>query len=345
MKPKIVFFGTPEFAIPSFKACSKYGNLVAVVTQPDRPRGRGLKISPCEVKSEAQKLNIPVYSPEKLGTKGGQEAEELFSFLNSLNPDLFIVTAYGNLLPERFLQLPKVGCFNVHASLLPKWRGAAPIQRSLEAGDKITGVCLQKMVKELDAGDVYKELTYEIQDSDNAESLFKNLATLADPLIENLIKDISFGNALSLRKQDSQQVTIASKISKEEGYWDSSWTSNDLFFKVRAFSLWPGVKVFSPLLNCQITIEKVRTLTSETNFAAFKNVRSGEFFLKDNKLLLKCAVRPCEQKPESDFIEIETVKVPGKGSTSAFNLFTNEFNKQKCENSEFLSLKNHQISL
>src|SRR6476661_335447 len=171
MSLRIVFAGTPEFAVPSLRAAAQRNEVVAVYTQPDRPAGRGRALQPSPVKLEALKRGLPVLQPETLKTELSRDA------LRALQPDLMIVVAYGLLLPQSILDIPKFGCWNVHASLLPRWRGAAPIQRAIEAGDAETGVCLMQMEKGLDTGPVLLDQRTPIHAGETGGQLHDRLAT------------------------------------------------------------------------------------------------------------------------------------------------------------------------
>src|SRR4249919_2671622 len=179
MSLRIVFAGTPEFALPSLRAAAERGEVVAVYTQPDRPAGRGRQLSLSPVKLEAIKRNLPVLQP--VDFKSAATREEL----RSLQPDLLIVVAYGLILPQSVLSIPSQGCWNVHASLLPRWRGAAPIQRAIEAGDPFTGVCLMQMARGLDTGPVLLSLKAPIGPADTTPELHDRLAELGAEVVSD----------------------------------------------------------------------------------------------------------------------------------------------------------------
>jgi methionyl-tRNA formyltransferase len=324
-KTKIVFWGTPDFSLPSLQACLDYGEVIAVVCQPDRPRGRGQKTSPCPVKELALKNKIEIFSPEKLGASGGQEAESLFDFLKVESPDLCLVTAYGNIIPDRFLALTKGGYFNVHASLLPRWRGAAPIQRAIEAGDSETGVCLQKMVSELDAGDIVYESKIEIKETDTSLSLFDALSKKGYDLIAQFVQDYSCKRTPKPHPQDSSKATYAKKISKEEGFWSSDWTALDIHRKVRAFIAWPGVRASLIETGQEFLIESVSLISNVPNAQVVEKVRPGEIVTFDKKAILACQVRASEFKP--NFVDLVRIKIPGRSPIAGYDYFQNEFKR------------------
>jgi methionyl-tRNA formyltransferase len=234
---RLVFAGTPEFAVPCLEAClAAPGDVVAVYTQPDRPAGRGRKLTPSPVKQRALEAGIPVEQPETLKTPDAQQR------LADYAPDLMIVVAYGLILPKKVLAIPRLGCWNVHASLLPRWRGAAPIQRAILAGDSETGVDLMQMEAGLDTGPVLIERRTPIGDDDTGGSLHDRLAGLgADALAEGLAR-IARGEALTPRAQAEAGVVYAHKLEKSEARLDWNQPARVLARKVRAFDPWPATE-------------------------------------------------------------------------------------------------------
>jgi methionyl-tRNA formyltransferase len=230
---RIVFAATPEFAVPSLRAACGKAEVVAVYTQPDRPagRGRGLQASP--VKLEALSRGIPVLQPESLRTQVSRDA------LRALNPDLMVVVAYGLLLPQAILDIPADGCWNVHASLLPRWRGAAPIQRAIEAGDTETGVCLMRMEKGLDTGPVLLSQSLAIGEGETGGQLHDRLAELGAQVLSDGLGLLRAGIRPVPRPQSAQGVTYARKLDKAEAKLDWSQPADALARKVRAFNPWP----------------------------------------------------------------------------------------------------------
>ena len=230
---KIVFAGTPEFAVPSLRAAARHNEVAAVYTQPDRPagRGRGLSVSP--VKLEALKRGIPVLQPQSLRDPGTQAA------LRALAPDLMVVVAYGLILPRAVLEIPRHGCWNVHASLLPRWRGAAPIQRAIEAGDNQSGVCLMQMDAGLDTGPVILRQTTPISETDTAGLLHDRLAELGAQVLADGLGLLRAGIRPIPTPQPAEGVTYAHKLDKAEARLDWSQPAAVLARKVRAFMPWP----------------------------------------------------------------------------------------------------------
>lgn len=249
---RIIFAGTPEFAADHLSALIESEcDVVAVYTQPDRPAGRGNKLKASEVKQLAQQHNLPVYQPESLKTEYAQQE------LADIECDLMVVVAYGLILPKAVLDTPKLGCINVHGSILPKWRGAAPIQRALWAGDKQTGVTIMQMDEGLDTGDILSIETLPIEANDTSASLYQKLAELGP---RALVKSIENFVSLKPIQQDNEQATYAAKLSKQEAYLDWTMPSEQLERNIRAFNPWP-VAWFSrnekPIKVWQATIEKL----------------------------------------------------------------------------------------
>lgn len=231
---RLVFAGTPEFAVPCLAACRASGHeVVAVYTQPDRPAGRGRKLAPSPVKLAALGADIPVEQPDSL--KSAEAQQKLASFA----PDLLIVVAYGLLLPRKVLAIPTRGCWNVHASLLPRWRGAAPIQRAILAGDSESGVDLMQMEAGLDTGPVLLQRRTPIEPGDTGGLLHDRLSLLgADVLAEGLHR-LSTGEALVPHAQPAEGVIYAHKLDKAEAALDFRRSAVELERQVRAFDPWP----------------------------------------------------------------------------------------------------------
>ena len=233
MALRIVFAGTPEFAVPALRSAAQCGEVVAVYTQPDRPAGRGRQLQPSPVKLEAIVRGIPVFQPGNFKAASAREQ------LRALAPDLLIVVAYGLILPASVLEIPRQGCWNVHASLLPRWRGAAPIQRAIEAGDTRTGVCLMQMEKGLDTGPVLLSLETPISDEDTGASLHDRLASLGAEVLGDGLGLLRAGMRPVARAQPVDGVTYANKLDKAEARLDWSQPADLLARRVRAFNPWP----------------------------------------------------------------------------------------------------------
>ena len=233
MALRIVFAGTPGFAVPCLRAAAGRGEVVAVYTQPDRPSGRGRQLAASPVKVEALARGIPVFQPENFKSAAAREQ------LRELKPDLMVVVAYGLILPQSVLDIPRMGCWNVHASLLPRWRGAAPIQRALEAGDSQTGVCLMQMEKGLDTGPVLLSLATPISAEDTGGSLHDRLSQLGAEVLGDGLKLLRAGMRPLVVPQPAEGVTYAHKLDKAEARLDWSQDAAALARRVRAFNPWP----------------------------------------------------------------------------------------------------------
>lgn len=230
---RIVFAGTPEFAVSSLRAAARHHEVVAVYTQPDRPAGRGRGLAPSPVKLEAVARGIPVYQPESLKDEAAQQQ------LRDLQPDLMVVVAYGLILPKAVLAIPIHGCWNVHASLLPRWRGAAPIQRAIQAGDAKTGVCLMQMEAGLDTGPVLLHQELPIAATDTGGQLHDKLAELGAQVLSDGLGLLRAGIKPIARPQPEQGVTYAHKLDKAEAKLDWAQDAGALARTVRAFNPWP----------------------------------------------------------------------------------------------------------
>ncbi|MGN6237306.1 methionyl-tRNA formyltransferase [Dyella sp.] len=231
---RIVFAGTPEFSVPCLAACRASGaEVVAVYTQPDRPAGRGRKLTPSPVKQAALDAGIAVEQPESLKDTAAREQ------LAAYAPDLMVVVAYGLILPRKVLAIPRLGCWNVHASLLPRWRGAAPIQRAILAGDAESGVDLMQMEAGLDTGPVLLEKRTPIHADDTGGSLHDRLSQLGAEVLAEGLRRVLAGESLAATAQPEAGVTYAHKLDKAEARLDFSRPARELELQVRAFDPWP----------------------------------------------------------------------------------------------------------
>ena len=255
MKPlNIIFAGTPDFAARHLQALlDSHHNVIGVYTQPDRPAGRGKKLTASPVKELAIANNIPVYQPSSLRKEPAQQQ------LAKLNADIMVVVAYGLILPKVVLDTPRLGCINVHGSILPRWRGAAPIQRALWAGDTETGVTVMQMDVGLDTGDMLLKTYLPIEDSDTSASLYEKLAEQGPVALLQALEGLANGT-LTAEKQDEALANYAEKLSKEEARLDWNKSAKQLWQEVRAFNPWP-VSYFEHQGN---TIKVWQTQVSET---------------------------------------------------------------------------------
>ena len=282
---RVVFWGTPDFAVESLKALinSKH-NVVAVITQPDKPKGRGKKLTPPPVKVEAEKHGIPVYQPEKI-----KNNPEFIETLKKLNPDIFVVVAYGKILPKEIIEIPKYKTINVHASLLPKYRGAAPIQRAIMEGEDETGVCIMEITEELDAGDIYQCKKVKITPEDDITSLHDKLAKEGANLLIEVLDKIEKGQAKKV-PQEHSKATYAKPIQKEDGKISWEKSAKEIFNQIRALKVWP--KAYTNFRDKQVKILDAEVIdeNSTGNPGEIVNIRKGKGFVVQTgkgKLLIK----------------------------------------------------------
>ena len=226
--------GTPEFAVPSLRALIEVGeNVVAIVTQPDKPRGRGKKLTPPPVREAALKHNIPVFQPEKI------KDEPFITAISNFSPDVIAVVAYGKILPKAILDIPPKGCINVHASILPKYRGAAPINWAIINGEKETGITTMLLDEGMDTGDMLLTEKVEIRDDDTASSLHDRLKYIGADLLIKTIKGIK-SETIRPIPQDDSQATYAPMLKKEDGRIDWTMKAEEIKNLIRGFFPWPG---------------------------------------------------------------------------------------------------------
>ena len=281
--------GTPDFAVPSLKLLAENHNLLCVFSQPARPSGRGMKIKESPVEKTAKNLNIKTLTPSSL------KNEDVFYKFKELKPDLVVVVAYGLILPEKYLNIPQFGCINGHASLLPRWRGAAPIQRSIEAGDKKTGSCIMVMEKGMDTGPVILSKAIEINLDDNAQIIHDKLSNITAELLIDAIKGYTSGN-LNPVPQENIGIKYANKIDKTEAEIDWEQSSKDIHNKIRAFDPFPGAYTF--LKNDIVKINSVKPMNNT------HNSEPGTIIEVEKKILVACGNKTA--------IEIISLQKPGK---------------------------------
>ena len=231
-KEKIIFMGSPDYAVPVLKMLHANFNLTAVITQPDQPVGRGKKIQAPPIKTAALELGLPVHQPAKA------RGPEFLALLENLAPDVIIVAAYGKILREDVLDFPRFGCLNVHASLLPRWRGASPIQNAILHGDEKSGVTIMKMDKGVDTGPVFEMKEVAISADDTAGTLSEKLAAAGAELLGEILPRYLAGE-ISAKPQPEEGATYAHLLKKEDGHMDFSKNAVELERQVRAFNPWP----------------------------------------------------------------------------------------------------------
>lgn len=292
---RIIFMGTPDFAVPCLEALikSEY-EVVGVFTQPDKPKGRGYELAPPPVKVCALENNIPVFQPVSM--RNGEALE----IINSLNADLIIVVAFGKILPEEILKSVKYGCINIHASLLPKLRGAAPIQWSILNGDEVAGVTSMQMDVGLDTGDMLIKESIDIPDDMNAGELFDKLSKLGAKVLIDTIKSVE-DNTLNPIKQDDSQSTYAAMLTKDMCPIDFNKSAREVHNHIRGLSPWPvaTTKINGKLLK----IHKSQIL--DDNFSGV----SGEVADNNNRLVVVCG--------DGKAVEILELQAEGKKKTDA----------------------------
>lgn len=278
---KVIFAGTPEFAAVALEALiDSPHRLVAVYTQPDKPSGRGLKLKASPVKELALTYQLPVYQPKTLKDESEQE------LLKSFNADVMVVAAYGMLLPAAVLAIPRLGCINIHPSLLPRWRGAAPIQRTIYAGDTITGVTIMQMDQGLDTGPMLLQRRYVVEPDETSQTLHDKMAILgAEGLLETL--DALATGTIEPKAQDNDTATYAHKISKEEALIDWMRPAVELEREIRAFNPWPiahtswqdqNLRIWKAKAFTQPTIAAPRTIVQANKHGI--DVATGEGILR-----------------------------------------------------------------
>ncbi len=303
---RILFAGTPDFAVPALQALIDSGRApVAVLTQPDRPSGRGRKLRPGPVKRLAESHAIDVLQPRTL------KDDEVMEALQRFGPDLMIVAAYGLILPQATLDLPRLGCWNIHASLLPRWRGAAPVQRAIEAGDAGSGVCIMRMEASLDTGPVYLRRETALRADETGGSLHDRLAQMGAEALLECLDQLEEGALPEPEEQDHAQATYARKLDKAEACIDWSEGAAQLERRVRAFNPWP-------VAWCELDGERLRVWRAEvaqgTSSAQPGSIlaarpRGIDIATGDGILRLLEVQRPGSRKmPVSEFLKARTIR-------------------------------------
>jgi len=281
--------GTPDFAVPSLKLLANNHNVLCAFSQPARPNGRGMKIKDSPVEKAAKDLNILTLTPSSL------KNDDVFSNFKELNPDIVVVVAYGLILPEKYLKIPKFGCINGHASLLPRWRGAAPIQRAIEAGDKKTGSCIMLMEKGMDTGPVILSRSIDIYQSDNAQRIHDKLSNITAEILIDAIKGYTIGN-LDPVPQKEIGIKYANKIEKTEAEIDWEEGSKEIYNKIRAFDPFPGTFTFLHNNLIKIVSSRLGNNTHESE--------PGTIIEVGKKIIVACGKKTT--------LEIVSLQKPGK---------------------------------
>ena len=293
-KISIIFAGTPEFAVPALEKIYLAGfEIKLVLTQPDRKSGRGMNVKKSPVKQKSIELDIPVYQPEVLINN-----KEAINKISSKKADILIVVAYGLIIPDEILNAYNGHIYNIHASLLPRWRGAAPIHRAIEAGDKETGITIMKIVNKLDAGPMIMKEKLSVSEEDTTDSLSKKLSDIGASLITTLLNDIERGKVIKLEKQNEENVTYAKKINKLEAIADFNNSPEVLCQKIRAFNPFPMINIDFEGKSLKIVRANIYNKKEITH-----NLASGKLFLHGEDLLLKLS---------SGILKLEEVRLEGK---------------------------------
>ena len=304
---ELIFCGTPQFAVPTLEKLVESFNVRLVVTQPDRPKGRRLELVASPVKQSALELSLPIYQPEKIKTN-----EELQTKLEEISPDAIIVVGYGRIVPSWMLQLPEFGNINLHASLLPKYRGAAPIQWAIANGESVTGVTTMRIDEGLDTGDILLQRELSISEDATAEALAAKLATIgADLMIETLM-GLQTGT-IHPQRQDNAQATLAPILKKEDGRIDFSRRAQEIYNRFRGFQPWPGA--FTSFRRRGLNITAMKPASEQTP--------PTQLLLKGDQLFVGCG--------NDSAIELLELQPEGKKRMSARD-FVHGYRPQTMEN-------------
>ena len=294
MPLSLVFCGTPRFAVPTLEKLASAGfRIHLVVTQPDRPKGRGLELVPSPVKQSALALGLPITQPERIKTN-----DEFRAQLEAIKPDAIIVVGYGRIIPQWMLDLAPLGNINLHASLLPKYRGAAPIQWALANGETVTGVTTMRIDAGLDTGDILLQEELPVVPDDTSETLAPKLAEIGANLTVQTLKRLKAGTVSAI-PQDNSRATLAPILKKEDGQIDFSRTSAEILNRLRGFQPWPGAYTKFRGKNLQILKAQI---ASET-------VSPAELVVISNRLLLGCG--------KNTSLEVLELQLEGKKRTSS----------------------------
>ena len=291
---KLVFCGTPAFAVPTLEKLIEAGFAVSlVVTQADRPRGRGMELSQSPVKQRALELRLPITQPERI-----KDNEEFRSRLTTIQPGAIIVVGYGRIIPQWMIDLPGFGNINLHASLLPRYRGAAPIQWAIARGETITGVTTMRIDAGLDTGDILLQEEVSIAPEDTAETLAPRLAAIGADLVIETLRGLAAGN-IRPRPQDNAQATLAPVLKKEDGRIDFNRTAQEIWNRQRGFQPWPGA--FTSFRGKNLNVWEAKPHGSQA--------APGQLVVENNQLMVGCG--------QSSALQLLTVQPEGKRRMSA----------------------------
>lgn len=278
----LVFCGTPAFAVPTLERLVQAGfNVQLVVTQPDRPKGRGMELTASPVKESALKLSLPITQPEKIKNNEAFRAQ-----LTACNPDAIIVVGYGRIVPQWMLDLPRLGNINLHASLLPKYRGAAPIQWAIANGESVTGVTTMRIDAGLDTGDILLQKEEHIGLHDTSEALAPRLAAIGAELMIETLGRLQAGT-IQPRQQDDSEATLAPILTKEDGRIDFNRSASQIFNRMRGFQPWPGA--FTKFRGKNLHIWNADLPVDSLSVQSSQFLKPGEILLENNQLAIGCA--------------------------------------------------------
>ena len=293
-KIKIIFAGTPDFAIPSFQSLINENNfeILAVITQPDKKQGRKQILSPTPVKITAENYKIAVWQPEKI--------KEYEKEIIKANPDLGVVIAYGQIIPQDILDIPRYGWINIHASLLPKYRGAACVQAAILAGDQETGITIMKIDKGLDTGPILKQTKIKINKEDTAETLSDKLAKLGAEIIVETLKNYISGK-IKPKNQNNSEFSYVQTLSKADGKINWQKNAEEIERMTRALNPWPGTWT-------ELNSKKIKIISAFPNILKINKYKIGETFLSDGKLAVQCG---------QNALLIKRLQLEGKKETTA----------------------------
>jgi methionyl-tRNA formyltransferase len=314
---RLLFCGTPNFAVPTLKHLFAQPDfeIAAVITQPDRPKGRGQEVSFSPVKETALAANIPIFQPEKIRTP---ESEQ---FLREANPDAIVIIAYGQIIPARLLNIPKLGWINSHASLLPKYRGAAPIQWAIANGETKTGITTMRIDTGMDTGDMLLQCEILIASNETTPELAARLAELSAPLMEETLRGLRDGT-LHPTPQDHSKASMGPLLKKEHGQINWNLPAQTIFNRMRAFTPWPGAYTHFRDTTCHLLgqpVSKDHRIGGAKHAAPFT---AGEIHFERSELLVSCG--------EETLLAVSRVKVEGRKEVSALE-FANGAHLQSGE--------------
>jgi len=294
---RILFCGTPQFAVPTLKhlLAQPEFELLAVITQPDRARGRGHQISSSSVKEVALAANLPVHQPERI------RAPEVQEFLQGYSPDFIVIIAYGQIIPARLLPIPKHGWINLHASLLPKYRGAAPINWTIVNGETRTGLTTMRIDAGMDTGDILLQRELEIGAKESAPELSTRLSEAGAPLMAETLRGLAAGK-ITPRPQDHSQATLAPMLKRDDGRIDWNRTAKEIYNRMRGFTPWPGAHSIFRGHFCHLGGEPVSNKKSDAP--------PGTLLRRDHDLLVVCG--------GATVLRLSAVQLEGRNQVSAF---------------------------